>query len=231
MAGQLAQELSRLAVSTLGPSCGSWDPRQVGGFPFRKPPLSELGGLWEVKKASNWKSLVEDFHLLALLALLALRPPPRKKTSNWKSLKPSERRLKPSPQSFWTAQSATKGSTCCASKGLRGGLKFPLEALRLALDMNRGRRRILVNRAVCNPVVATSGIPAGCGLAVDLLHAFLQHQIHVSALKVSVRKYVDGMVLSAAGRSCAVELREAFRAVKKVLESAGMQLNKTKCVA
>eukprot|EP00971_Amphidinium_carterae_P061465 1216714-Amphidinium_carterae.2 len=109
---------------------------------------------------------------------------------------------------------------------------FPMEALRLALDMTlyRGRRRILVNSAVSEPVVATSGIPAGCGLAVDLLHAFLQHQIHVSALTVSVRKYVDDMVLSASGRSCAVELREAFRAVKKVLESAGMQLNKTKCV-
>eukprot|EP00971_Amphidinium_carterae_P346827 6488536-Amphidinium_carterae.1 len=55
--------------------------------------------------------------------------------------------------------------------------------------MYRGRRRILVNGALSEPVVATSGIPAGCGLAVDLLHAFLQHQLNASELKVSVRKY------------------------------------------
>eukprot|EP00971_Amphidinium_carterae_P212065 4207948-Amphidinium_carterae.1 len=75
--------------------------------------------------------------------------------------------------------------------------RFPLEALRLALDMYRGRRRILVNGALSEAVVATSGIPAGCGLAVDLLHAFLQHQLNASDLKVSVRKYVDDMVLAA----------------------------------
>eukprot|EP00971_Amphidinium_carterae_P251421 4990656-Amphidinium_carterae.1 len=49
-------------------------------------------------------------------------------------------------------------------------------------------------------------------------------------LKVSVRKYVDDMVLSASGKGCAFALREAFRAVRRVLEDAGMQLNKSKCV-
>eukprot|EP00971_Amphidinium_carterae_P147483 2922600-Amphidinium_carterae.1 len=86
--------------------------------------------------------------------------------------------------------------------------------------MYRGRRRILVNGALSEPVVATSGIPAGCGLAVDLLHAFLQHKLYASKLKVSVRKYVDDMVLTASGRGCAFTLREAFRAVKQVLEAA-----------
>eukprot|EP00971_Amphidinium_carterae_P182406 3620197-Amphidinium_carterae.1 len=75
--------------------------------------------------------------------------------------------------------------------------RFPLEALGLALDMYRGRRRILVNGALSEAVVATSGIPAGCGLAMDLLHAFHQHQLKASNLKVSVRKYVDDMVLAA----------------------------------
>eukprot|EP00971_Amphidinium_carterae_P337072 6473724-Amphidinium_carterae.1 len=107
---------------------------------------------------------------------------------------------------------------------------FPLEALKLALDMYRGRRRILVNGALSEPVVATSGIPAGCGLAVDLLHAFLQHKLDASKLKVAVRKYVDDMVLSASGKGCAFTLREAFKAVRRVLEDAGMQLNKAKCV-
>eukprot|EP00971_Amphidinium_carterae_P222354 4413479-Amphidinium_carterae.1 len=61
-----------------------------------------------------------------------------------------------------------------------------MPALRLAIDMYRGRRRILVNGAVSEPVEASSGIPAGCGLAVDLLHAFLQHKIQASELRVSV---------------------------------------------
>eukprot|EP00971_Amphidinium_carterae_P080275 1588413-Amphidinium_carterae.1 len=78
--------------------------------------------------------------------------------------------------------------------------------------MYRGRRRILVNGALSDSVVATSGIPAGCGLAVDLLHAFLQHQLNASDLKVSVRKHVDDMVLAASGKGCAFELREAFKA-------------------
>eukprot|EP00971_Amphidinium_carterae_P242916 4823288-Amphidinium_carterae.1 len=78
---------------------------------------------------------------------------------------------------------------------------FPLTALRLAIDMYRGRRRILVNGA-----------------------------IQASELRVSVRKYVDDMVLSASGQGCAYDLREAFRAIKRVLEASGMRLNKTKCV-
>eukprot|EP00971_Amphidinium_carterae_P151505 3003768-Amphidinium_carterae.1 len=93
--------------------------------------------------------------------------------------------------------------------------------------MYRGRRRILVNGALSEAVEATSGIPAGCGLAVDLLHAFLQHHLNASNLKVPVRKYVDDMVLAASGRGCAFELREAFRSVRQVLTEAGMQLNKS----
>eukprot|EP00971_Amphidinium_carterae_P331897 6465724-Amphidinium_carterae.3 len=87
---------------------------------------------------------------------------------------------------------------------------FPLQALRLAIDMYRGRRRTLVNGAISEPVEA-SLIPA-------------------SQLRVSVRKYVDDMVLSASGKGCAYDLREAFRAIKRVLEASGMRLNKTKCV-
>eukprot|EP00971_Amphidinium_carterae_P261395 5185570-Amphidinium_carterae.2 len=56
-------------------------------------------------------------------------------------------------------------------------------------------------------------------LGVDLLHAFLQHQINQSELKVSARKYVDDMVLSATGKGCAYDLRTAFKSVKKTLEA------------
>eukprot|EP00971_Amphidinium_carterae_P044938 883544-Amphidinium_carterae.2 len=38
------------------------------------------------------------------------------------------------------------------------------------------------------------------------------------------------MVLSASGKGCAFEPREAFRSIKRVLEESGMRLNKTKCV-
>eukprot|EP00971_Amphidinium_carterae_P077286 1526441-Amphidinium_carterae.1 len=38
------------------------------------------------------------------------------------------------------------------------------------------------------------------------------------------------MVLAASGQSRAYALREAFEAVKRVLEALGMKLNKTKCV-
>eukprot|EP00971_Amphidinium_carterae_P209033 4146980-Amphidinium_carterae.1 len=38
------------------------------------------------------------------------------------------------------------------------------------------------------------------------------------------------MVLLASGKGCAYALREAFRAIKRVLEASGMRLNKTKCV-
>eukprot|EP00971_Amphidinium_carterae_P292268 5801930-Amphidinium_carterae.2 len=38
------------------------------------------------------------------------------------------------------------------------------------------------------------------------------------------------MVLSATGKGCAYDLREAFRVVKKILEESGMRLNKNKCV-
>eukprot|EP00971_Amphidinium_carterae_P105715 2093546-Amphidinium_carterae.1 len=38
------------------------------------------------------------------------------------------------------------------------------------------------------------------------------------------------MVLSASGKGCAYQFREAFRSIKKILELAGMRLNKTKCV-
>eukprot|EP00971_Amphidinium_carterae_P110569 2190351-Amphidinium_carterae.1 len=50
---------------------------------------------------------------------------------------------------------------------------YPLYALYAALDMYAGRRRVLLQGAVSEPVTATHGMPPGCGHAVDLLHAFL----------------------------------------------------------
>eukprot|EP00971_Amphidinium_carterae_P012529 246745-Amphidinium_carterae.2 len=95
-----------------------------------------------------------------------------------------------------------------------------------AVFLDCSKRRILVNGEVSEPAEASSGIPVGCGLAGDLLHAFLQHKINQSELKESVLKYVDDMVLSASAKRCASELREA----KRILEASGMRLNKTKCV-
>eukprot|EP00971_Amphidinium_carterae_P014541 287110-Amphidinium_carterae.1 len=50
---------------------------------------------------------------------------------------------------------------------------FPLYALNCALNMYSGNRRILIQGAVSTSVQSTCGLPPGCGLAVDLLHAFL----------------------------------------------------------
>eukprot|EP00971_Amphidinium_carterae_P132322 2620887-Amphidinium_carterae.1 len=60
--------------------------------------------------------------------------------------------------------------------------------------------------------------------------SFSTSSCNASDLKVSVRKYVDDMVLAASGRGCAFDLREAFKAVRTVLSNAGMMLNKMKCV-
>eukprot|EP00971_Amphidinium_carterae_P154596 3065692-Amphidinium_carterae.2 len=62
-----------------------------------------------------------------------------------------------------------------------------------------GRRRVLLQGAVSEPVTATHGMPPGCGHAVDLLHAFLLKTLQSVGRHVSVRKHVDDMVLIASG--------------------------------
>eukprot|EP00971_Amphidinium_carterae_P117597 2329801-Amphidinium_carterae.2 len=56
------------------------------------------------------------------------------------------------------------------------------------------------------------------------------HKLDASELKVSARKYANDMVLTASSKGCAFELREAFKSVKRMLETSGMRLNKAKCV-
>eukprot|EP00971_Amphidinium_carterae_P033977 668889-Amphidinium_carterae.1 len=76
---------------------------------------------------------------------------------------------------------------------------YPMYALYAALDMYSGRRRVLLQGAVSEPVTATHGMPPGCGHAVDLLHAFLLKTLKSTGRHVTVRKYVDDMVLVASG--------------------------------
>eukprot|EP00971_Amphidinium_carterae_P257484 5111229-Amphidinium_carterae.1 len=66
--------------------------------------------------------------------------------------------------------------------------------------MYSGSRRILIQGAVSDAVQSTCGLPPGCGLAVDLLQAFLVRTLQSAGRQVEVRKYVDDMVLVAAGR-------------------------------
>eukprot|EP00971_Amphidinium_carterae_P173425 3437836-Amphidinium_carterae.1 len=63
-------------------------------------------------------------------------------------------------------------------------------ALYAALDMYAGRRRVLLQGAVSEPVTATHGMPPGCGHAVDLLHAFLLKTLKSTGRHVSVRKFI-----------------------------------------
>eukprot|EP00971_Amphidinium_carterae_P233542 4634806-Amphidinium_carterae.1 len=88
---------------------------------------------------------------------------------------------------------------------------YPLYALYAALDMYAGRRRVLLQGAVSEPVTATHGMPPGCGHAVDLLHAFLLKTLKSAGRHVSVRKYVDDMVLVASGPCFAGHLCYAYR--------------------
>eukprot|EP00971_Amphidinium_carterae_P319367 6347384-Amphidinium_carterae.1 len=61
--------------------------------------------------------------------------------------------------------------------------------------MYSGSRRILIQVAVSDSVQSTCGLPPGCGLAVDLLHAFLIRTLQSAGRQVEVCKYVDDMIL------------------------------------
>eukprot|EP00971_Amphidinium_carterae_P031997 630290-Amphidinium_carterae.1 len=105
--------------------------------------------------------------------------------------------------------------------------------LAVALDMYRGRRRVLVNGAVSSAYLARSGLPAGCALAVDLLDCFLSRVLGEASIRqISFRKYVDDLVLYSTGQQCGNTLLQAFKEVRGAMTTAGMVLNpkKTKVV-
>eukprot|EP00971_Amphidinium_carterae_P149304 2960214-Amphidinium_carterae.2 len=99
-------------------------------------------------------------------------------------------------------------------------------ALYAALDMYAGRRRVLLQGAVSELVTATHGMPRGRGHAVDLLHAFLLKTLKSAGRHVSVRKYVDDMVLVAPGPCFAGHLCYGYRQVHKSLTKANIKVNK-----
>eukprot|EP00971_Amphidinium_carterae_P255709 5076710-Amphidinium_carterae.2 len=107
---------------------------------------------------------------------------------------------------------------------------YPTYALYAALNMYAGRRRVLLQGAVGEPATATHGMPPGCGHAVDLLHAFLLKTLKSAGRHVSVRKYVDDMVLVASGPCFAGHLCYGYRQVHKSLTHANMKVNPKKTV-
>eukprot|EP00971_Amphidinium_carterae_P011711 230580-Amphidinium_carterae.1 len=109
-------------------------------------------------------------------------------------------------------------------------LRGLVHALNCALNIYSGSRRILIQGAVSDAVQSTCGLPPGCGLAVDLLHAFLIHTLQSAGRQVEVRKYVDDMVLVASGPYFAHYLRDSYRDVIKALRQANMQVNPKKTV-
>eukprot|EP00971_Amphidinium_carterae_P298509 5931060-Amphidinium_carterae.2 len=72
--------------------------------------------------------------------------------------------------------------------------------------MYAGRRRILIQGAVSEPVHATHGMPLGRGHAVDLLHSFLLKALQSAGRLVEVRKYVDDVMLVAKAALCGESL-------------------------
>eukprot|EP00971_Amphidinium_carterae_P256400 5090926-Amphidinium_carterae.1 len=104
-------------------------------------------------------------------------------------------------------------------------------ALYAALDMYAGRRRVLLQGAVSEPVTATHGMPPGCGHAVDLLHAFLLKTLKSAGRRVSVRKCVDDMVLVACClRPLLCWAPLPWIPVRKSLTKANMKVNLKKTV-
>eukprot|EP00971_Amphidinium_carterae_P134857 2672527-Amphidinium_carterae.1 len=73
-------------------------------------------------------------------------------------------------------------------------------------------------------------MPPGCGHAVDLLHAFLLKTLQSAGRHVTVRKYVDDMVLVASGPCFAGHLCYGYRQVHKSLTKANMKVNLKKTV-
>eukprot|EP00971_Amphidinium_carterae_P235644 4676296-Amphidinium_carterae.1 len=67
--------------------------------------------------------------------------------------------------------------------------------------------------AVSDAAQSTCGLPPGCGLAVDFLHALLVRTLQSAGDPVEVRKCVDDMVLVAAGPCFEHYLRDSYRDV------------------
>eukprot|EP00971_Amphidinium_carterae_P297829 5917642-Amphidinium_carterae.1 len=73
-------------------------------------------------------------------------------------------------------------------------------------------------------------MPPGCGHAVDLLHAFLLKTLNSAGRHVTIRKYVDDMVLVAHGPCFAGHLCYGYRQVHKSLIKANVKVNLQKTV-
>eukprot|EP00971_Amphidinium_carterae_P228867 4540096-Amphidinium_carterae.1 len=58
----------------------------------------------------------------------------------------------------------------CHHSVAKNCFRIPFYALNVALSMYSGNRRILVQGAVSKGIIATSGLPRGCGHVVDMLH-------------------------------------------------------------
>eukprot|EP00971_Amphidinium_carterae_P090951 1800221-Amphidinium_carterae.1 len=91
---------------------------------------------------------------------------------------------------------------------------FPLYALKCALNMYCGNSRILIQGAVSGAVRSTCGLPrvrTCCRPSTMNLHAFLIRTLQSAGRQVEVRKYVDDMVLVAAGPHFAHYLRDSYK--------------------
>eukprot|EP00971_Amphidinium_carterae_P251501 4992389-Amphidinium_carterae.4 len=103
-----------------------------------------------------------------------------------------------------------------------GYLKYALYA---ALDMYSGRRRVLAQGTVTQPVAATHGMPTAYGHVLDLLRAFLLKTLQSAGRQVTVRKYVKDMVLGTKRCNFAGNLCYGYRQVHKSLSDANMKAN------
>eukprot|EP00971_Amphidinium_carterae_P200532 3979303-Amphidinium_carterae.1 len=77
----------------------------------------------------------------------------------------------------------------CSGRDL--DLAYITEDSQCCLDKYSGSRCILVQGEISDSVIATCGLPPGCGHAVDMFHACLPHQLPAQRwAKVEVRKWM-----------------------------------------
>eukprot|EP00971_Amphidinium_carterae_P170218 3372488-Amphidinium_carterae.1 len=103
---------------------------------------------------------------------------------------------------------------------------IPLYIARTAVSMYSAARRVLVGGAISRSFQSRNGLPPGCGLAVD----FLKNGGSQLPPGVTMRKYVDDMVIKGAGTGFGPKLSDGCHATRRGLTAVNMKVHPSKTV-
>ncbi len=106
---------------------------------------------------------------------------------------------------------------------------FPIAIARMAIEMYRAERRLVLDEAVSAPINPTRGFMAGCARALALVKVVMIRRVDTYVAKhprITLDMYVDDVELQATGTQGIIgELAEAARDLRKVLcEELGFPL-------